>query len=138
MKKLFALYMIGAFLLFINTSGCALLKEENNAWEPVKPKKLSFVHTVQWPGETLALIAKWYTGDSNNWSAIADANPIIDPDRLFIGNSIFIPNDILKTRKPLQKKFITTYNRKPKKKKIVPNPAPQKDIEDEFELFGPK
>ena len=138
MKKIFLFYLIGAFLLFINNSGCVTLKKNNNAWKSVTPQKISFVHTVQWPRETLAIIASWYTGDSKNWPAIADANPILDPDRLFIGNNIFIPKDLLKTRKPLPKKFITLFKRKRKKKKTVAKPASKKDVEDEFELFGPK
>ena len=48
------------------------------------------IHEIQ-SGETLAIIAKHYTGKSENWRRIAKFNRIADPRRLQIGQTIKIP-----------------------------------------------
>ena len=65
-----------------------------------------FVHTVALQGETLSAIAKWYTGSANNWRELAAANPDLDPNRIFLGNEIVIPEDLLITRDPLPQSFL--------------------------------
>lgn len=65
-----------------------------------------FEHRVKWTGETLALIAKWYTGRYGNWKAIARANPGLNPNRIAVGNIIFIPPEMMKTKNPLPQKVI--------------------------------
>lgn len=47
-------------------------------------------HVVR-AGDRLANIAKQYLGDANQWKAIADANPGIDPGRLKVGQKLSIP-----------------------------------------------
>ncbi len=151
MKKILTLVLILSVLTFTG-SGCVIPNEKQDVWRPVQPKQTSFVHMVQWPGETLPVVAKWYTGDDSNWQFLADANPNINPERLSAGNKIFIPEDLLKTRKPMPKEFIAEYHHKPKKKKppsksvIAPpkqTPAPAKPAyvpkkEEQFEIIGPK
>jgi hypothetical protein len=86
--------------------------------EPELPKEAQapgFVHTVSLSGETLSLIAKWYTGSLNNWHQLAAANPQIDPNRIFIGNEIVIPEELLTTREPLPQSFLDQTH-SPKKK----------------------
>jgi hypothetical protein len=65
-----------------------------------------FEHKVQWPGESLSLIAKWYTGHYGNWKALAQANPGLNPDRIDIGNIIYIPPEIMTTQKRLSYKVV--------------------------------
>ena len=65
-----------------------------------------FEHQVKWSGETLALIAKWYTGRYGNWKAIARTNPGLRPKRIAVGNIIYIPPEIMKTKKPLPQKVV--------------------------------
>jgi hypothetical protein len=65
-----------------------------------------FEHQVKWSGETLALIAKWYTGRYGNWRAIARANPDLNPHRIVVGNIIYVPPEIMKTQKPLPQKVV--------------------------------
>jgi len=48
------------------------------------------IHEIQ-SGETLAIIAKHYTGKSKNWREIVRLNRIADPRRLQIGQAIKIP-----------------------------------------------
>ena len=66
----------------------------------------NFIHTVSLDGETLSIIAKWYTGELDNWKALAEANPSIDPNRIFIGNEITIPRELMITKDPLPQSFI--------------------------------
>ncbi len=127
--------LIGVF------SGCEFIGRKEIEWDPVKPSRPSLIHTVRWPGETLSIIAKWYTGDGKNWKAIAKLNPRIDPKKVVADNKIVIPGNLLKTRVPLPEKYVDQFFSKSKKKKR-PIPAaspPTKDEEEEeFELFGPK
>ena len=51
-------------------------------------------HTVG-SGETLGIIADWYTGRASNWQAIAAANPGLRPERLRVGQMVLIPRDIM-------------------------------------------
>jgi len=68
-----------------------------------------YKHTVRWPGESLSLIASWYTGSSKNWRKLAKANPRLNPNRIKDGNVIIIPPSLLKTRVPLPQKVAAKY-----------------------------
>lgn len=46
------------------------------------------------PGETLATIAKWYTGKPAAWKAIAPHNPGVQPFRLKAGQQIKVPKSL--------------------------------------------
>ena len=71
----------------------------------IEPERINyFEHRVQWHGETLSLIAKWYTGSYGNWKAIAQANPGLNPNRIALGDIINIPPKMMKTKKPLPRK----------------------------------
>jgi LysM domain len=63
-----------------------------------------YEHRVRWAGETLSLIAKWYTGDPDNWRALAKFNPKLIPNRIKVGDRICVPNSLLQTREPLPQK----------------------------------
>jgi hypothetical protein len=65
-----------------------------------------FVHAVSLQGETLSAIAKWYTGSASNWRELAAANPDLDPNRIFLGNEIVIPEELLITHDPLPQSFL--------------------------------
>jgi hypothetical protein len=118
-----------------------------NSKEPlphkVVAKSLSgyYAHTVREPDEKLTDIASWYTGKAGNAKLLAKANPDIDPEFLLVGNEIFIPSDLLKTRKPLNQKSIQASTSKTVKKPSVsknPAPAPPADKPKKMQLFGPK
>jgi hypothetical protein len=72
-------------------------------------RKDAFQHTVHWPGESLSLIASWYTGASQNWRKLARTNPDLDPNRIKGGQVIMIPSALLKTRVPLPQKVAAKY-----------------------------
>ncbi|MBX7137545.1 MAG: LysM peptidoglycan-binding domain-containing protein [Oligoflexia bacterium] len=72
-------------------------------------------HTVSYEGETLVLIARWYTGRSDNWTLIADANPEIDPRRIQLGQLVKIPQRLLITEEPLPQRYVAkAYQNAPK------------------------
>ena len=133
-------------LVFIN-SGCTGV--EKKEWKPIAPRITHFVHTVQYAGETLSIISKWYTGDDKNWEILADANPHIGLEKLATGNKILIPENLLKTRKPLTEKFVDAYYQKNQPKKEPTKKRPEKkkpssktktppEKKEDFDLFGPK
>ena len=139
------------FFLIIAVSSCGIFGKKDDEWKPVKPRRAALVHTIQWSQETLQIIAAWYTGDKKNWEPIADANPAINPDDLAVGDTVYIPTNLIKTRKPLTKDFVTQYYKKPKPKQpkkttTAPpaekppeeSPAEHTETDDEIEFFGPK
>ncbi|CAB1079824.1 hypothetical protein JY97_08285 [Alkalispirochaeta odontotermitis] len=69
----------------------------------------NYIHTVRWPGESLSLIASWYTGASKNWRKLAKYNPRLNPNRIKVGNVILIPPSLLKTRVALPQKVAAKF-----------------------------
>src|SRR5512139_684083 len=88
---------------------------------PAKPKSKPLenspylVHRVKWPNETLYLIAKWYTGRTENWKTIAETNPELDPRRIRLGTEIKIPAELLQTIVPMPREFVQGSGSKPTK-----------------------
>jgi hypothetical protein len=116
-----------------------------------KPKPSYYYHKVKYPGETLSIIAKWYTGEIENWRALTKANPKLKPNRITVGDKIRIPNKLLHTQKPMPRSFIvgsvkreqskppTANTAKTAKKESEPSATSPPENEPEvFELFGPK
>ena len=101
------------------------------AVKETKPQEVFFMHTVKWSGETLSIIALWYTGDQSNWKTIAQANPGLNPNRIFGGHEILIPERLIKTHDPLPKEYVDRFYARAKKEK-------PKAQEEEPKLFGPK
>jgi hypothetical protein len=95
------------------------------------------MHRVQWPGESLSIIAKWYTGKTANWKSLAEYNGLTDPNRIRIGDPVRIPESWLRTREPMPRAFVE--QEAPEAGKIpdhsTPSPPPPDDTP---ELFGPK
>lgn len=75
---------------------------------PASKKPESYMHKVRWPGETISVIAKWYTGSQRNWKLIVKANPGCDPKRMHIGDKILIPAEIIENREPMPQKYLRT------------------------------
>jgi len=112
--------MIG-FLLVLVCSNCTFINKL------IQSDKNFHEHQVKWEGETLSIIAKWYTGSVNNWKTIAKANPALDPNRIVIGIDVRIPNSLMITRNPLPKSFLAGFS---PEKKIKP-PPPETHIRPE-------
>lgn len=73
-----------------------------------EPAELSskgdLLHPVTYSGETLSILARWYTLDRDNAGRIARINKLADPNHLSIGDTITIPRYLLKNRKRLGRK----------------------------------
>lgn len=111
-------------------SGCASLPQ---------PGPTYFTHVVKWPGESISIVAGWYTGDVQNWKAIADVNPDINPNRMHEGLKIRIPENMMKTKTAMTKEYVDSYYPKPKRPPTKSStPAPAKEKDEEPVLFGPK
>jgi hypothetical protein len=106
---------------------------------PAASKAGYYEHTVRWPGESLSIIAKWYTGNLENWKVLAKANPKLNPSVIHIGQKVFIPEDLLKTRQSMPKRFVEGFSpsasKKPQASKRTPPPPSEKA---ETGLYGPK
>jgi hypothetical protein len=71
---------------------------------PAEPEH--FVHHIEWPGQTLGEIARWYTGKFENWKKLAKP---VNPDlerccvRLRVGREVSIPRELLVRTEPMPK-----------------------------------
>lgn len=74
--------------------------------EPEVNDDAFLLHIITYPGETLTLIARWYTGDAANWRRIADLNSITSPTALRIGQTIAIPREMLKRNAPMPRSAV--------------------------------
>ena len=77
-------------------------------------ENLPFFHQVRWEGETLSLIAKWYTGDWRNWKALSEVNPWVEPNNIFAGVKVKIPRQLLKNKNRMTREFVLSYASKNK------------------------
>lgn len=118
--------------------GCAMFGDKGGQAEEAKPDV--YVHTVEWAGETLPMIAQWYTGNKDNGKILAKTNPGIAADRLAVDDQILIPLELVKNNKKMPKEFLSTFSAKdraaPKKSSSKTKPAPEK--KDGFQPYGPK
>lgn len=68
----------------------------------------NFPHVVRFRGETLGEISEWYTGKVSNWAKIALNNRQVNPRRLAIGETIFIPGELVVRRDPLPRSLLVS------------------------------
>lgn len=137
-------YLTVGLLFLVICSGCASAPEPVPAAEVAKqpagpaPKtEVYHTHTVKWPGESLSIIAGWYTGDVQNWKEVAEANPDINPNRIHEGMKILIPERMMTTKAPMTRDHVESYY--PKAKKTVTKPSSSSHPkEEEPVLYGPK
>jgi hypothetical protein len=88
------------------------------------------VHKVRWPGETISVIAQWYTSTWKNWEDIVTVNADFDPKMMRMGDKILIPLDLLKTKEPMPRSFLEI----PEGKKDVPSSFPSKSTREHGEV----
>ncbi len=101
---------------------------------PLRTTRTTYLHTVRWQGETLCLIAQWYTGSWKNWRTLADSNSGINPDRLVIGDKVVIPEKLLKNRRPLPRDLVLPLAAKERGQQ----PSSHPEETEPLDLFGPK
>ena len=128
--------IVGIFLAAF-VAGCAMFGDK--AGQPDAIQEFH-VHTVEWPGETLPMIAQWYTGSKDNGKIVAKANPNIAPERLAVGDLILIPLELVKNNKKMTKEFVSSFNAKScteqKKPSAKTKQAPEK--KEDLQPYGPK
>ena len=121
-----------------------------------QPRSSYYYHKVKYPGESLSIIAKWYTGEVENWRALTKANPKLKPNRITVGDKIRIPNKLLHTQKLMPRSFVVgsakikkqrpssptpsdvKTTKTSQKRSESPPPSPPPDDIEVLELFGPK
>ncbi len=70
------------------------------------PQPATFVHHVEWRGQTLGAIARWYTGKFENWKKLTKP---VNPDltrccsSLRVGREVTIPRELLARTDPMPK-----------------------------------
>ena len=92
-----------ATVFLFGTVACWTQEEPPPPAAPLAPpiETQDVIHTIRVTGETLGIIAKWYTGKSENWSAIAKANPQLKPNNLKLGQNVTIPASLVSNRTSL-------------------------------------
>ena len=115
MRRCVALWMI------VLTVGCAASKKEAppppvKIVEPKPPQPDYFVHVVEWRGQTLGEIARWYTGKYENWKKLArPVNPDLERccASLQVGRKVSIPRELVVRMEPMPKPQLKTRPAKP-------------------------
>lgn len=132
----------------------AMKKQAEKAGDAAYPGGY-YIHTVSVPNENISIIAKWYTGSQKNWLVLANCNPTIKPNRIFLGDKIKIPRSIMIRHTKLPAKFVHQSHSGVKRKKPSKAPVaqvqpktqaaqpaveeePTKPEEEEPQFFGPK
>jgi hypothetical protein len=97
-------------------------------------------HKVRYPGESVSIIAGWYTGEIENWKILAEVNPDINPNVIHEGMVINIPESLLKTREPMTREYVDGFYPKSrsKSKGTGSRGHTSAPAEEEPPLFGPK
>lgn len=96
-------------LCFLLLTGCPQNSDQTTpppANNRANDKPGDVEHRIAYSGETLAIIANWYTGKSTNWPLIRDANPGLRPERLNLGQVVRIPGDLVVERNPLPRRVL--------------------------------
>jgi hypothetical protein len=139
-KNVFLAVGLVSMIIF---SGCASAPEPQPQppAQEVRPEpevtETFFTHTVKWPGESLSIISAWYTGDIQNWKALAEANPDVNPNRIHEGMKLLIPESMMKTKAAMTKEHVEGFYPKAKKP-VKPSATPAREKDEEPILFGPK
>ncbi len=145
-------------LCSVLTSGCMSNFQKIADWEHFpwsdKPARSAekeaetnefLFHRIRWQGETLSIIAKWYTGSMEDWKLLSRINPGLAPQNLQVGEKVKIPANRVKTSVEMPRDFVRTLaaNSGNSEKQDSGNTEkedkpPADKAEKEPELFGPK
>lgn len=149
------------FLFFILAlsfvlAGCAARQPEPQPPRPEAPPPVAtrpqaapeqpppvdyFIHTVTLSGESLSIIAKWYTGDLKKWEILAEHNPTINPNLIHKGDQIQIPRELLVREDALTQEFVDESQPRAKRKngKTAKDQPSEATVTPEgVPLFGPR
>ena len=109
---------------------------------------LEFIEHRVFPGETMATIAKWYSGDTTLWPVIAQHNLGLSPFRLKAGEVVRVPFSLatVHSEPPEQSTAAVPASKPVKRGPKAPPPAPPADAPPPpapapapaIPVFGPK
>lgn len=121
-------------------AGCAVFGDKDKGEPSEETRQDVYVHTVEWSGETLPMIAQWYTGNKGNWKVLSKGNPNIVSERLAVGDQILIPLELMKNSKKMPREFLSTFNAKERagQRKSSPKTKQAPEKKEEFHPYGPK
>lgn len=127
-------------LIVLAFAGCATPdhteKKDSVAMTPPRVEPPAFILHRVMPGETMATIARWYSGKDSNWRELAEHNPELSPWNLRKGDVVKVPT-YLATVHGEQPNF-STAPRKSKKKAGAGKPTEEDLPPGADEVFGPK
>ena len=125
----FSLNYIFSIVVVFGLSACLAKKPEPlpSSPPPLPPVQADLEHVVKFKGETLGIIANWYTGKTANWSVIQKANTGLKPEKIRIGDKILIPSGIVVKNAPLPEAFV---------KGFVTKSALKEDLQKELDTMG--
>jgi len=83
---------------------------------------LCYLHEVRWSEETLAVIARWYTGKEQNAQILDRVTPNLRANDLRKGDVVFIPQELFRRNTPLTRSYVRKYGKAPAS---AQSPAPQ-------------
>jgi hypothetical protein len=101
------------------------------------PESRMYAHKVRHRRETLFSIALWYTGLGANWPRLIAANPDIDPRRIHIGDTVLVPEKLMKTHHPMPPGFPHSGHKRRKTEKVHRQQTAPPAKNDAPPLFGP-
>ncbi|MCB0330612.1 MAG: hypothetical protein KDD70_13135 [Bdellovibrionales bacterium] len=99
-------FILGGFIL----PGCIPSKQPTHKETRFRlPREAIVLHTVSHPGESISMIAAWYTGNENNWQPILDLNGNLKEGTLYPGYTVRIPAHLVVNEAPLEKSFAENF-----------------------------
>ena len=87
-----------------------LVKESADTPAEISPRG-DLVHYVTFPGESLLMISRWYTLDAANSGTIARINHLKNASSLALGDTVVIPNYLLKNKNRLSEKAVEVFRK---------------------------
>jgi hypothetical protein len=72
---------------------------------------LCYLHEVRWPEESLAVIARWYTGRGENARILAKVTPNLRTRDVRKGDVIFIPHELSRRTDPMTRSYARRYGK---------------------------
>jgi hypothetical protein len=106
-------FLLGSRLLLVAVVALSLwgcvTSNPDERWKPVVRHNGNQVHIVKWQDETLPAISRWYTGSIDHAETIANANPTLNPAAVQVGDRVFIPQNLLKTKGEMSRSFLDTF-----------------------------
>jgi hypothetical protein len=146
--RLFCGWALFVFLSF-GLTACTAFKpklEPLTAHSQAPPRKIvlpgatyqgvpCYLHEVRWPEESLAAIARWYTGNEGNARILAKVTPNLRTNDLRKGDVVFIPQELSRRTDPMTRSYARRYGQSiTPVKRAAPKVAPADD--DDFPEDG--